>query len=82
MNVFRRGFDRRTSVVFTRLRGASLLVRAGALAALCGLVSSPALAQERVRFGFDAKSVQRARDLGMPVSYGSTWAGAWNQKWG
>ncbi|MDO8681095.1 MAG: fibronectin type III domain-containing protein [Acidobacteriota bacterium] len=40
------------------------------------------MAQAPVQFGFDAKSVNRARSLGMPVTYGSTWAGAWNQKWG
>lgn len=35
-----------------------------------------------MQFGFDAKSVQRARSLGMPVTYASTWAGVWNQKQG
>ncbi len=35
-----------------------------------------------MRFGFDTKSIQRARALGVPVSYGTTWAGAWNQKFG
>jgi len=38
-----------------------------------------------MRFGFDANSVARARQLGMPVAYGSVWAGAWNQekdRWG
>ena len=63
-------------------RRASDRIRIGALLALCALVSSAAVAQEPVKFGFDAKSVQRARNLGMPVTYGSTWAGAWNQKWG
>ncbi len=43
---------------------------------------SSAIAQARVQFGFDTKSVSRARALGMPVRYASTWAGAWNQKWG
>ena len=57
-------------------------IRAGVFASLCALLSSAAVAQQPVHFGFDAKSVQRARSLGMPVSYGSTWAGAWNQKWG
>jgi hypothetical protein len=46
------------------------------------LMPSSANAQARVQFGFDIKSVHRARELGMPVAYGSTWAGAWNQKWG
>jgi hypothetical protein len=63
-------------------RRASDHIRAGVFTALCALVSSSAVAQEPVQFGFDAKSVQRARSLGMPVTYGSTWAGAWNQKWG
>jgi hypothetical protein len=63
-------------------RRASDLVRTGVLAALCVLVPASAMAQGRVQFGFDTKSVQRARGLEMPVAYGSTWAGAWNQKWG
>jgi hypothetical protein len=45
-------------------------------------MSSAAMAQAPVQFGVDVKSVQRARDLGMPVTYGGTWAGAWNQKFG
>jgi hypothetical protein len=57
-------------------------VRTGVLSALCALVSSSAIAQVPVRFGFDTASVRRARSLGMPVTYGSKWAGAWNQKWG
>ena len=63
-------------------RRASDLVRVGVFASLCALVSSSAVAQGSVQFGFDANSVHRARGLGMPVAYGSTWAGAWNQKWG
>jgi hypothetical protein len=35
-----------------------------------------------VQFGFDARSIDRARSLGMPIAYASTWAGSWNQKWG
>jgi len=38
-----------------------------------------------MKFGFDASSVKRARQLGMPVGYGSVWVGAWNQEkygWG
>jgi hypothetical protein len=45
------------------------------------MMASPASAQP-VRFGFDARSARRARDLGMPVRYAVTWAGAWNQTWG
>jgi len=32
--------------------------------------------------GFDAKAAQQARGLGVAVSYGTAWAGAWNQKYG
>ncbi len=46
------------------------------------MVSESAAAQGQVQFGFDTKSVSRARALGMPATYASTWAGAWNQKWG
>jgi hypothetical protein len=35
-----------------------------------------------LQFGFDVGSAKRARALGMPVAYGSLWAGSWNQKWG
>jgi hypothetical protein len=35
-----------------------------------------------MRFGFDTKSIQKGRGLGVPVSYGNTWAGSWNQKLG
>ena len=57
-------------------------VRLAIFAMMCALASAPLTASAQVRFGFDAKSVTRARDLGMPVAYGSTWAGAWKQKWG
>jgi hypothetical protein len=33
-----------------------------------------------LKFGFDVSSVTHARELGMPVSYGSLWAGSWNQR--
>jgi hypothetical protein len=32
--------------------------------------------------GFDAKAALQARSLGISVSYGTAWAGAWNQKYG
>jgi hypothetical protein len=32
--------------------------------------------------GFDAKSAMQARGLGLSVSFGTAWAGAWNQKYG
>lgn len=62
-------------------RRAADVARAGAFAALSSLVaSSMATAGEApMKFGFDANSVTLARQLGMPVAYGSVWAGAWNQ---
>lgn len=63
-------------------RRAAALVRTGVFAALCAPVASSAIVPLPVQFGFDAKSVQHARGLGMPVAYGSLWAGAWNQQWG
>jgi hypothetical protein len=45
-------------------------------------LSSSAFAQKPIQFGLDTKSVAIARQLGMPVAYGSTWAGPWNQKFG
>ena len=62
-----------------------LAVRAVVCLVLVLVSSHHAAAQSSgapIQFGFDAKSVGRARGLGMPVTYGSTWAGAWNQKWG
>jgi hypothetical protein len=56
--------------------------RGGVVAVLFALMSPAVLAQAPVQFGVDAKSVARARGLGMPVTYAGTWAGAWNQKWG
>jgi hypothetical protein len=35
-----------------------------------------------IGFGFDAAAIAKARELGMPVAYGSTWVGSWIQKWG
>lgn len=45
-------------------------------------LSSAAFAQSPIQFGLDTKSVAQARQLGMPIAYGSTWAGPWNQKFG
>lgn len=56
------------------------LAGAGAFALLCLLLQS-ATASAQIKFGFDADSAKVARRNGMPVSYGSLWAGAWNQKW-
>jgi hypothetical protein len=76
--------DRRVSDRRSRWRGgrrASDLLHSGIVASLLQL-SSPAFAQSSLQFGFDAKSVVRARELGVSVGYGSTWAGPWNQKYG
>lgn len=35
-----------------------------------------------MRFGVNAKSATKAIAMGMPISYGSMWAGPWNQKLG
>jgi hypothetical protein len=54
-------------------------------AALCVVLSAMLNAQAPVtpvKFGVDAHSVRLVRDLGMPVAYGGTWAGSWNQKLG
>jgi hypothetical protein len=77
--VDRRRSDRRSG--WRGGRRASDLVRSGIVASLLSL-SSAALAQSAMQFGFDTKSVAQARQLGMPVAYGSTWAGPWNQKFG
>lgn len=59
------------------------LARASALSVLCLALSSvKAAAAEPVRFGFDVASVSAARGKGMPLTFGSLWAGAWNQKHG
>ena len=55
-------------------------IRLALFTALCAAAAAPASAQ--VQFGFDADSVSKARQLGMPVAYGSAWAGSWVQKWG
>jgi hypothetical protein len=49
---------------------------------LLAVMASGAVAQSPMNFGFDIKSVMRARELGVPVTYGSTWAGPWVQKFG
>ena len=35
-----------------------------------------------MRFGIDAAAAANATAKGMPMTYGSLWAGAWNQRWG
>ncbi len=80
------GFDRRSHADDRRGaprggRRALDHVRVAIFAALCSALSaSMASAHTRIGFGFDVNSTKRARDLGMPVSYGSIWAGSWNQK--
>ncbi|HXG87482.1 MAG TPA: hypothetical protein VNJ02_04025 [Vicinamibacterales bacterium] len=58
-------------------------MRAATLTALFafGAVSQVA-AQEPMRFGVDATAAQLATSKGLAMSYGSVWAGAWNQKYG
>jgi hypothetical protein len=75
----RRGDSRRSSQRGGRRAGD--VVRTSVFAACCTLLSSSSFAQG-MQFGFDAKSVQRARSLGMPVTYASTWVGPWVQKSG
>ncbi len=53
------------------------------IATFCCLAGvSLASAQEPMRFGIDASAAGAATAKGMPLTYGSLWAGAWNQKWG
>jgi len=79
----RRGGDRRRRVRPEPGRRASDALRATFLAAFCSFVaSSPAEAQQPIRFGVDAKAASQGRGLGLPVTYASTWAGAWVQKYG
>jgi hypothetical protein len=75
----RRRGDRRSS--WRGGRRATDFVRSSMVASFLTLASS-AFAQSPLQIGFDAKSVAHARELGMPVAYGSTWAGPWNQKFG
>jgi hypothetical protein len=57
-------------------------VRTAAFVAMCALlqVSSASAQTAQMKIGFDANSIKRARELGLPVAYGSLWAGAWNQE--
>lgn len=64
-------------------RRAGDIARVGVLALLCMLGQSVStFAQTSVGFGFDVNSVRKARENGMPIAYGSLWAGPWNQRWG
>jgi hypothetical protein len=63
-------------------RRAGDLVRTGALLIGLAMVSRAASASEPMRFGLDVASAQTAVDRGLTISYGSMWAGAWNQRWG
>src|SRR4029077_11850005 len=56
----------------------------GAAVLACVLLTAPAMAwaDAPMRFGIDAASAPAAIAQGMPMSYGSMWAGAWNQRWG
>ena len=57
-------------------------LRLALFAAVCAVAAAPSTASAQMKFGFDADSIPKARQLGMPVAYASAWAGAWNQKWG
>jgi hypothetical protein len=53
--------------------------------AACSVLLAPAttaLADTPMRFGVDVASTSKAISLGMPMSYGSMWAGSWNQRYG
>ena len=54
----------------------------GITVALCALMPTSGGAKTSMRFGVDAKSASKAIAIGMPISYGSMWAGPWNQKLG
>jgi hypothetical protein len=49
---------------------------------MLSLMATWAVAQAPMQFGLDIKSLTRARNLGAQVTYGSTWAGPWIQKFG
>ena len=79
--------DRRSAVrPGTPGRRASDVARAGLLALACSVFASgTASAEGPVKFGFNAESVEKARDLRLPITYSTIWAGAWNQEkygWG
>jgi hypothetical protein len=63
-------------------RRATDAVRTGVVAWMLALMATWAVAQAPMHFGFDIKSLALARTLGVPVTYGSTWAGSWIQKFG
>jgi hypothetical protein len=48
------------------------------------LTALNASAQQPVRFGIDVASARETVNKGLPMTYGSMWAGSWNQKsgWG
>jgi hypothetical protein len=58
------------------------LLRAGVLTLCLVGCAAPAYAQDSIGFGFDVASVRKAREIGLPVKYGTIWAGPWNQRWG
>ena len=63
-------------------RRATDVMRTSVAVGLVAILSSWAFAQTPMQFGFDIKSIGRARTLGVPVTYASTWAGPWIQKSG
>jgi hypothetical protein len=54
----------------------------GITVALVALLPASGGAKTTMRFGVNAKSASKAIAMGMPISYGSMWAGPWNQKFG
>lgn len=58
---------------------------AGGLLSFAALLlgpATPAAADTPMRFGVDVAATAKAIGMGMPVTYGSLWAGAWNQRLG
>lgn len=71
--------------LYSQLIGARTVARVGLILTLAGMSLAPAslaFADTPMRFGVDAASASKAIALGLPVTYGSLWAGAWNQRWG
>lgn len=67
----------------TRVYRLSRLARMAAVGSMLSIAAvSVAVAQEPMRFGMDATAAGTAASKGMLLTYGSLWAGAWNQTWG
>jgi hypothetical protein len=69
--------------IVARIHGLSRLARLAVFGAFLSIAAvSVVTAQEPMHFGMDATAAGTAASKGMPLTYGSLWAGAWNQKWG